>query len=129
MKTMKINRNIGIILFVIFAGLVFLFLCAFKLPADSAKDLIPLETIQNQINNFKLITVIALLILGISLAVNVLLILYLFKLQNEVSEMVQAFKNFNGAQDAVDKIAEKVKIYNLAGEDEKDKIEFIKRNI
>lgn len=124
MKTRK-PRNITIILLLAAAVLIF---CAFKLPADSAKDLIPLETIQNQINNFKLITVIALLILGISLVVNVLLILYIFKLQNELSEMVQAFKNFNGAQDAVGKIAEKIKIYTLAGEENKDKIEFIKRN-
>lgn len=123
---MKKAKNITIILLLAAAAIL---LCAFRLPADAAKDLIPLETIQNQINNFKLITVIALLILGISLAVNALLVLYLFKLQNELSEMVQAFKNFNAAHDAVGKIAEKIKIYTQASDENKDKIEFIKRNI
>lgn len=119
---MKKFKNI--LFFIVLASVLFC-CCAFRLPAESTKDLIPTETLQNQINNFKLITIITLFALMASIIANILTTLYLFKMQAQLNDMVYALKNYNATSDAVNKIAEGVRAHTqTAGQ---DNIEIMKR--
>ncbi|MFH1453289.1 MAG: hypothetical protein ABIH00_04840 [Armatimonadota bacterium] len=118
-------KKLKYILYIAVSGLILPLLCGFRLPPDSAKELIPVETIQSQVSGFKWITIIALIILAISVTANIILILYMLRQQNQISDALLTIKNYNANRDAVNQIAEKVRVYT--NQEKKDDIEVIRK--
>lgn len=103
-----------------------MFTFALQIPADAGKEYnIPIETISTQIQSLHNIILFLVILLIISVSVNILFILLLWKFQNRLKEANLAVKNLNLGKEAIKEIFTHVQVSKF--QDDEGSIEIIPR--
>jgi hypothetical protein len=99
----------------------------FKLPAETLKEVVAVQTLEHTINSFRTFSGFLLFLLFVSLVANIILVLMLRKVSNQVEGMIQMIKNVDLMKEAVAKIATQVKRSSYKDDDSIDEYEIIKK--